>query len=175
MKRLTTRQERLAKARIKYPRATLKVIGQKVGKSDPAHVHRELAKPHVKAYMKQLMDASPKLRLPAVLKKLEEGLDATEVKLFSHEGEIIESAPMIDYSTRHKYLETALECHGAKEAKGSGPSLSINVLFNGGGSPAEREQTADVLLKARLDRGLHPLESRPIRPEERKQFEQGGR
>lgn len=53
------------------------------------------------------MDNRPGLKTPALLKKLEEGLDAKNTKFFSHKGVITDRVDCIDYSTRKGYLELA--------------------------------------------------------------------
>ena len=85
-----------------------------------------LAKPHVMAALIELMDASPKLRNPALLRRLEEGLEANETKFFAHEGEVISTRDTVDYGTRHRYLDTALKLRG--ELRGDGPVTNI-ALF----------------------------------------------
>lgn len=125
MKRLTANQKRIARARVKNPDASQREIGDIVGTSRP-HVARELAKPHVKAYIRDMMDMSPKLQIPGLLKKLEEGLEATDTKFFANQGEVISERTTIDYATRRAYLDTALELHGARER----PTADCNVTNN---------------------------------------------
>lgn len=117
-KRLTKKQERLARARVKNPHDTLFAIGKKAGYTGPMSAWRAVNQPHVKARIRELLDESPHLRVPALLDKLEEGLEANETKFFAHEGRVVSKRTTVDYGTRHRYLETALELHGAKEKQG---------------------------------------------------------
>ena len=111
MKRLTRKQAKIARARVRNPDATQVEIGDKVGMTQP-HVARELAKPHVQERIRQLMDANPRLTEKALTKKLVEGLNAKETKFFAHEGVVVSTRNTIDYATRHRYLETALRLRG---------------------------------------------------------------
>lgn len=63
-------------------------------------------------------------------RKLRRGMDATEVKFFAHEGNVTDSREVVDWSTRHKYLETALKVRGdVGEAKGGVPAVVQYVSF----------------------------------------------
>lgn len=124
-KRLTRKQEKAARERVKDPEATLSEIGEKSGYTTPQHVTRELNKPHVQARVRELMDASEKLRVPALLKKLEEGLDANEIKFFADKGEVISERVTVDYPTRLGYLDRALELQGLKSKDKDGNVVPI--------------------------------------------------
>lgn len=113
-KKLTRKQEKAARERVKDPEATLSEIGQRADYDNKSNVHRELVKPHVQARVKELMDASPKLQVPALLKKLEEGLEAQEIKFFADKGEVISERVTTDFPTRLGYLDRALELQGLK-------------------------------------------------------------
>jgi hypothetical protein len=54
-----------------------------------------------------------KLRPPALAIKLEQGLDATQTKLFAHEGVIMDERDLVDYGARHAYLSLAVTLSGA--------------------------------------------------------------
>lgn len=117
--KLTSKQERLAKLRVKNPNASLQVLARGAGLEGGAtSAWRALNIPHVKARIRDLLEANPNLQLPALTKKLEEGLAAKEIKFFAHEGQVVSERTTVDYGTRHRYLETALELHGAKEKAG---------------------------------------------------------
>lgn len=112
---LTVRQEALAVARVANPNATLVQLAGMSGYSGSQAVHATLNNKHVQARIREIMNMSPKLQVPALLAKLEEGLDAKETKFFSHLGEVVSEREVVDYKTRQGYLDTALELHGAKE------------------------------------------------------------
>jgi hypothetical protein len=123
--KLTKKQEKLARAVVKDPGASLRDLGKRAGyegndTNNPHVVYHTLNKPHVKARIRELMDMSPKLQIPGLLTKLEEGLDATETKFFAHQGEVVSERETIDYSTRRAYLDTALELQGVKERTDAG-------------------------------------------------------
>ena len=127
LKRLTRKQERLARARVKNPNATLAEIGIKAGYvSAKNSTWRDINKPHVKARIRELLEASPATSIIGLHKKIKEGLNATETKFFQLEGHVTETHDCIDYGTRHKYLSTALELHGATDRADSGV---INNFF----------------------------------------------
>ncbi len=122
---LTEKQEKLARMRVKHPTETMRKIAKRAGYEGKGHgivrnTWNTLNKPHVKARVKELMDASPKLAVPNLLKKLEEGLNAKDTKFFQHNGEVTDERQTVDHVTRHKYLETALELHGVKERTDAG-------------------------------------------------------
>ncbi len=124
-RKLTPKQAKLARELLKNPEATLEELGQIVGYSDAAHVHSELEKEHVKDRVKDLMDASPKLRVPALLAKLEEGLDAQEIKFFADKGEVISERVTVDFPTRLGYLDRALDLQGLKQKDKEGSSVTM--------------------------------------------------
>lgn len=116
LKKLTRKQERLARAAVREPNASLSQLAKASGMTGgTASAWRAMQTPHVKARIRELMNANPDLQLPALTKKLEEGLGAKEIKFFAHEGRVVSERTTVDYGTRHRYLETALELHGATE------------------------------------------------------------
>ena len=125
---LSGRLNKLARARIKRPDATLKELAVETGYSGPDTVCRALNSDAVKARIRELLEASPKLRVAALTRKLAEGLNATETKFFQHEGEVTDEREVVDYGTRHRYLETALELHGARE-KPTADGTTVNNFF----------------------------------------------
>ena len=118
MIRLTRVRERVVRARLKHPFDTQDKLSKRLDML-PQNVSRILTNDKVKERIKELMDQSPKLQLPSLLQKLEEGLEADETKFFAHEGEVTDERTTVDYVTRKGYLETALELHGVKD-KGGG-------------------------------------------------------
>lgn len=144
-KRITKRQRRILRARLKHPNESQKDLGSRLG-MPPSNISKELSKPHVKAKLLDLMDARPALQDEALLTKLEEGLSAGKTEFFPHEittgyekvlddgGNPILDAKgkpkmravkkleivtrdCVDFPTRHRYLDTALELKGHKRKK----------------------------------------------------------
>ncbi len=173
-KRVTRQQDRLARARVKNPSATLVELGEKAGYSSASHVHRALQKPHVKDQIRELMNSNKNLRLGSLLKKLEEGLEATDLRSVRLEDSSLKAEVEIpDMAVRHKYLQDALKLHGAlsndEQQQNVGP-INLAIILGGGGSELERQGVADVLTAARISRGLHPLENRRLTEKEAEQF-----
>jgi hypothetical protein len=61
-----------------------------------------------------------------VLQKLKEGLEATIVKVFNHNGTLVYSKPLPDYATRKQYLELCMKKDGMFAEKRV-QELTINV------------------------------------------------
>ena len=128
-KRAISRQmNKLARARVKNPDATLKELAAETGYRGEDTVCRALNSDKVKARIRELLEASPKLKVAALTRKLAEGLNATETKFFQHEGEVTDEREVVDFGTRHRYLETALELHGARE-KPTADGTTVNNFF----------------------------------------------
>lgn len=127
-KKLTRKQERLARAVVKNPESSLNELAADARMAGgTSSAWRALQTPHVKARIRELMDANPALQLPALTKRLEEGLGAREIKFFQHEGRVVDERVTVDYGTRHRYLETALELQGATEKV---PDAIVNNFFS---------------------------------------------
>lgn len=170
---LTKKQKKLVDAVVANPTGTLDEWGQHAAYSDRQGVHRALKVKEVQdelALVRDLMDAEKRTKLSALVEHLAEGLNATELRAVKLEGSKLKvSAEVKDYAVRHKYLETALELRGVvRQQKDEAPSGPINIalILMGGGSEAEKAAVADAMLAARLARGLHPTENRPLTPEE---------
>ena len=125
---ISKQANRLAKARVKHPEASLKELAVESGYSGADTVCRALNSEPVKARIRELLEASPKLRVKALTRKLAEGLEATETKFFQHEGVVTDQRETVDYATRHRYLETAFELHGAREKPGIDGTV-VNNFF----------------------------------------------
>ena len=125
---LSKQAAKLARARVQNPDAPLRELAVKTGYRGVDTVCRALNTPAVQARIRALLEASPKLRVTALTRKLAEGLDAKETKFFQYEGQVIETRDVIDYGTRHRYLETALELHGAREKPGADGAV-VNNFF----------------------------------------------
>ena len=138
-KKLTRKQGKLVRAVVAEPEATLKELALKSTYQHEQTVHGELQKPHVQAGIVELMNQSPKLQMPSLLKKLEDGLDAVDaypVTTGRGEDKVFELKEVPNFSVRHKYLETALELQGAMNKDNSsvaGP-LNIAIIMAGGGT-----------------------------------------
>lgn len=143
MKRLTKKQARIARERVKDPEASQREIGDRVGMTQP-HVARELAKPHVQARVAELMERRPKLQDSALFKKLEEGLDATETKFFQKDGHVLEEKVCVDYPTREKYLGLAFELKGHRRPQGSSDQ-PVHAVLIGIFSAIEQARAAGVI------------------------------
>lgn len=110
--RLTKKQLALAEAAVENPDATLAEIGRKAGyegddMAAATSAHRALKSANVREKFRALMAKRPKLQHEALLKKLEEGLEATATKFFAHEGKVCDQEEVIDFPTRHSYLTLA--------------------------------------------------------------------
>jgi hypothetical protein len=169
---------------VKDPTATLEELGLQAGyKSGPRqHAWQAMQNPNVQAAIRELMNANPKTRLEALTKKLEEGLEATETKFFTHQEEVgrgkkkrsvfkIEQRECIDFSTRHRYLTTAYELHGALKGDDMAGGFSLSLVLAGKGNDEQSEQAYNVILAARIQRGLHPTENRRLSAEEAEAFQ----
>lgn len=174
-KRMTPQQKKLAKAVVLDPGASLSQLGVNSGYTSAQHVHRALKAPAVVDYLakaRDLMDQREKLSLGALLTKMEEGLDATELKsvTLDEDNKIRPSVEVPDFSVRHKYLETAMELRGIAgkkdESAPAAGAVNLSIILGGGGSELERQGVVDVLVAARISRGLHPLENRKLTPDE---------
>ena len=109
-------QEKIARLRVKHPTDSLTEIGVKAGYASPTNgAWRALNKESVKARIRELMDSRPKLQLPSLMKKLEDGLDADKKQYFAFNGTVMDERTDPDMPTRAKFLDTALELHGVKE------------------------------------------------------------
>ena len=51
------------------------------------------------------MAKRPELTEEKIAQRIAEGIEATETKIFQHEGEIIESAPRVAWTARHQFLD----------------------------------------------------------------------
>ncbi len=103
-----------------------------------AAVNRMMSRPAVQS---ALMQAQKRAGISEsyLTRKLKEGLNAKETKFFAHEGVVQDSRDVIDFNTRHKYLETAHKLRGDMQDginKDSG-AVIINITEISGAKPAE--------------------------------------
>lgn len=126
---ITRRQRAIARAKVKNPDATLKELAEAAGYNNESAAWAALRSDKVKARIRLLLESSPKLKVAALTKKLADGLEATETKFFQHEGEVTDEREVVDFGTRHRYLETALELHGAREKPEAG-GTQVNNFFS---------------------------------------------
>lgn len=116
--RITKKQAALVKAAVADPDATLAEIGRKAGYEGDdtctsTSAARALKSANVQETFRAAMAKRKKLSHEALLKKLEEGLEATTTKLFAHEGHIVDQEELVDYQTRGTYLALAAKLNGA--------------------------------------------------------------
>lgn len=130
-KRLTPQQRKLVEARIKNPDATLAELARKADYHDAQGAHKALQSPNVQARMAELMDARPKLTKSALLDKLEEGLEAKDIRL-TPSGMQVDLGP--DHTARREYLKMAAQWRGdivtpeQEEGGFSRPALAVIIL-----------------------------------------------
>ncbi len=176
--KLTPKQAKLVKATAMDPHATLEERGLRAGYSGRQQAYRALKAPAVVDAMEKirgLMEEREKLSLGSLLTRIEEGLEATDLRSVKLDGDSMKpSVEVPDFAVRHKYLETALELRGLSgkkdEATPGAGAINLAIIFSGGGSELEKQGVADVLVAARLSRGLHPLENRKLTAEEAEQM-----
>lgn len=112
MKRLTRKQAKIARLAIKNPEATQQEIGDKIGMRQP-HVARELAKPHVKNRIRELMDLDPRLKDKALVKKIGDKMEAKTVKVFcTKQGDIVYSDELEAHDIQIRAAELAVKLKG---------------------------------------------------------------
>lgn len=119
-KKLTKREEAISRSVVKNPNGTLVEHANTAGYSDDTVAWKTLQKDHVKDRIRELMNRRKDTSLEGLHKTLSEGLKATDTKFFQFEGRVTDKRKTIDHATRHKYLETALELHGAREKEAGG-------------------------------------------------------
>ncbi len=127
VRKLTRKEEKLARSIVKNPNAPLSEHGDNAGYAEGCHKNvkavgawNALQREHVKARIRALMNKRKDTSLEGLHKTLSEGLKAKEVKFFQHEGKVTAKRVTVDHGTRHRYLETALELHGAREKEVGG-------------------------------------------------------
>lgn len=107
--KLTERQERFVDHYVDCGNGA--EAARKAGYSENADdeiAYENLRKPHIKAAIQERMDQAG-ITKAKLLQAINEGLEATMVKIATHEGEITDEKSFPDYSIRHRYLETALK------------------------------------------------------------------
>jgi hypothetical protein len=81
-----------------------------------------------KAFRELMMVACPAEKLA---KRIQEGLDATETKLFAHDGKVADQREVPHYAERRQYAELAVKYGGYVEEKSSnvnvGQALNIHI------------------------------------------------
>lgn len=131
-KRLTPKQNRLVKAVVLHPNATLDELGKESGYNNGASVHRALKNSGIQARVSELMDAHPQLKMGRLLNKLAAGLESKKERV-SISGKVVGTSP--DMGTRHRYLETAFRLNGAlrqeADASGAGTRMALAVILLG--------------------------------------------
>lgn len=132
-RKLTKKQEAIARACVKDPNASLSELGEAAGYSGEtkqiiaSNAWKAINTPSVKDRIRQLMERHKDTSLDGLHKTLAAGLNASEVKFFQHEGRVTDKRVTVDHGTRHRYLETALEMHGALD-KDKGGNVTNNFF-----------------------------------------------
>ena len=102
---------------VRHPRLTRKQQAKNLGIGKTC-LHEVLAEPETKGLIKDLL-AKAGATNELVAKRLAEGLSATETKVFSLDGEVIESDPVVDFGERRQYARLVAELSGQLDAEGS--------------------------------------------------------
>ena len=132
-RKLTKKQEAIARARVKDPNASLSELGKAAGYNGitkqvvAVAAWKAINTPSVKERIRQLMERHKDTSLDGLHKTLADGLKASEIKFFAHEGRVKDKRVTVDHGTRHRYLETALEMHGALD-KDKGGNVTNNFF-----------------------------------------------
>ena len=161
--KITKKQAAAVKVKMANPDATLLETGRKAGykgndKEVAASAYRALSSAAVRERFQAAMERCKDLSDETLLQKLVEGLDAKVTKLFAHEGHIVDSEEMVDFSTRGMYLNIA--------SKWKGLEVSRNEVTGAGGSalipdasPAVAELSKEQLLSliASMDAVVNPV------------------
>lgn len=177
MKKPTRKQAKLVRELAKDPTATLEELGKRAGYKGRTQAWRALRSEPVQselAAVRGMMDADKRTQLGALLEVLADGLAATEIRSLKVVGsKFAVEAEVKDHNARYKFLDKALELRGlvkSKDEGGAGGPVNIAIILAGGGSELEKQALADALTAARLSRGLHPLENRPLTEAEAEQY-----
>ena len=167
----------MALERVKDPTATLDEIGRRAGyKSSPRQKAWDaLQDKGVKNEVERLMDKEEGLRMPSLLKKLNEGLDAKDTKFFQEKGVVKDTRDVVAWGERRQYLGMALELRGALRGN-KDPNqapMSLELFLGKSGAPEDRDRMADTFIAIRVRRGLHPIENRSLNSSEAAQWAKG--
>lgn len=127
-KKLTKKEERLARSVVSNPNGTLGEHADKADYAGAAVAWKTLQRSHVKDRIRELMNKRKDTSLDGLHKTLSEGLKATDTKFFARDGEVIDERTTVDHATRHRYLETALELHGALEKEKDSGNTTNNFF-----------------------------------------------
>lgn len=127
-RRVSPKVRKLIGALLDDPDLTLQKAGELAGypaKNADKQASRALLSVSGQELFRREMAKRPKLHMSALAEKLEQGLDATQTKLFAHEGQIVDERELVDYGARHAYLSLATRLAGAD------PTNKIDVTTNG--------------------------------------------
>lgn len=126
-RKLSRKEEALARSVVKNPNGTLAEHGDKARYAEGCHKNvkatvawKALQRDHVKERIRELLNKNKDTSLDGLHKTLAAGLKAKETQFFQKDGEVTDTRTTVDYGTRHRYLETALELHGAREKDPAG-------------------------------------------------------
>lgn len=178
--RLTPKQRAVVKAFIKNPDLTLRQAGAAAGYGEHSHSEKArmkaqqmgadhaLRSPNTRAAFLAAFSANPGLTNTRLAQKIAEGLDATVVKPFAHEGVVIDEKTYIDYPTRAAYLNLAAKLGGLE------PMKEVGVGGIGGGPVEVNVRNAEIkdavaklgLTKAEVFAWLVASDEAPLPPVE---------
>ncbi|MFH1723539.1 MAG: hypothetical protein ABII00_02840 [Elusimicrobiota bacterium] len=130
-RRLSKQQKKLVRARLRNPTASLTEIGIQAAYKQPRQsAYRALRNPHVQAELRAMMATRPKLRDERLLEKLEQGLEAKEMKFFQRAGKVTETREVVAWGERRAHLELALKLkgHWRGDTEPPAPEASAAVL-----------------------------------------------
>lgn len=133
---LSPKAYKLIKLLQKHPHGkTLAELGRMAGfKDSPGvrqHAWQSINTPAAQSIIAKEMDGRPKLRRPALFKKLEQGLDAAETRVFqstNKKGKLIYSKSLIDWMARKEYLRLVFQLRRELRDNGNGDQV-VNVML----------------------------------------------
>ena len=114
---------KVIEAAINDPDLTQEQIA-KIAGTGRTNVTRILRRESVQEIMREMMEKTVGLRRADMLRKLREGLDATQVERFADKGRVKSTFTDVDYPTRGRYLDLACRISGAtsQRVELSGPN-----------------------------------------------------
>ncbi len=110
-KRLSAKQNALMRALCDPAVASVAQAGRVAGYRGAGSATAAVSSPSMQSALAKFLDTleSCGITNEKLAQKISEGLEAKETKIVSYEGQITDSEDLIDFVTRHKYLETALK------------------------------------------------------------------
>ena len=121
-KRVTKRQKQIIRTRLSHPNESHKEIANRLGVKQP-YVSKELAKPHVKAKMSDILDAAG-VTDEAIAKKINQLQNAKKKTYFASFGRVVSEREDEDAHLQLAATNLAAELKGHKQKK-------VDVTSNG--------------------------------------------